>query len=206
MPRSDAANQLLREARREQIIGVAAVVFARQGLAGTKIDDLAAAAGMSQGLLYRYFASKEEVFTAVVQMLDEAGARLCAQVALQPGTARERLRWLTEQVLHIQYGMPAFALVIAHALTNVAVSDEVRAIALHQTETLSEAFGAIILEGQRSSEIIAGNPGQLAMLYLGALHGLAIGGPAFQREEIGYPDVETAISLLTVREASDANL
>lgn len=199
MPRSDAANQNIREARREQIIGVAAVVFARQGLAGTKIGDLAAAAGMSQGLLYRYFASKEEVFAAVVQMLDEAGVQLCAQVSLLPGTGREKLRWLTEQVLRVQYGMPAFALVIAHALTNAAVAAEVREIALHETETLREAFSAIIRDGQRCGDLIAGNPDQLAMLYLGALHGLAVGGPLFHRGGIGYPDVETMTSLLMER-------
>jgi AcrR family transcriptional regulator len=37
-------------------------VFAAKGLASTKIEDLAEAAGVSQGLLYRYFTDKEDVF------------------------------------------------------------------------------------------------------------------------------------------------
>jgi hypothetical protein len=51
---------------------------------------------------------------------------LRAQVSVLPATAKGKLRWLTEQVLHFQYGMSAFALVIAQALTNAAVVAEVR--------------------------------------------------------------------------------
>jgi hypothetical protein len=58
---------------------------------------------------------------------------------------------------------------------------------------------AIIRDGQRSGDFIAGNADQLAVLYLQALHGLAVGGPLFRRGEIGYPDVETMMSLLTER-------
>lgn len=205
MPRSDAANQGIRDARRQRIIEVAAGVFAHQGLAGTKISHLAAAAEMSQGLLYRYFASKEEVFTAVVEMVDEASTLLVKQVSSQPNTAGEKLRWLTEQLLHIQYAMPAFALVVAHALTNVTVPVEVRAIALHETETLRLAFSNIIREGQQSGEVISGNPDQLAMLYLTTLHSLALGSPFFQRAEIGYPDTTTVMSFLTARRPSHAD-
>ena len=199
MPRSDAANQNIRDARRQHIIEVAAAVFARNGLVGTKISDLAEAAAMSQGLLYRYFPCKEDVFQAVVELVDEASSILAAQVASLGGRPLEQLQWLTEQLLHIQYAMPAFALVIAHALTNETVSPAVRAIAQHETETLHAAFSAIIQHGQATGEIIAGNARQLAMLYLATLHSLAIAQPFFERSDIGYPDATTVMALLTTR-------
>ncbi len=199
MPRSDAANQTIRDARRQHIIEVAAVVFARNGLAGTKISDLAAAAQMSQGLLYRYFTSKEEVFKAVVEMVDEASTLFGAQITVMSGTPLEKLAWLTTQLLHIQHTMPAFSLVIAHALTNATVPVEVHETAAHETETLRVAFRAIIRAGQDAGEIIPGNPDQLAMLYLATLHSLSVGAAFFQRAEIGFPDAATIMSFLTQR-------
>lgn len=47
--------------RREQIKKAARKVFAIKGIAGTKISMIAAEAGISQGLTYRYFQSKEEL-------------------------------------------------------------------------------------------------------------------------------------------------
>jgi len=52
--------------RREMIFRHASQVFAAKGFAGTKIADIAVAAGMSQGLLYRHFASKDELFTELI--------------------------------------------------------------------------------------------------------------------------------------------
>jgi hypothetical protein len=37
------------------------------------------------------------------------------------------------------------------------------------------------------------------MLYLGALHSLAVGAPLFRKGGISYPDVETMMSLLIER-------
>ena len=44
----------------------ALALFAAQGLEATTIKDIAQAAGVAQGLLYRYFAGKEELFWAIL--------------------------------------------------------------------------------------------------------------------------------------------
>jgi AcrR family transcriptional regulator len=54
------------EARREQIIRSAVCYFAEVGLGGTT-RDLARRAGITQALLYRYFASKEALVEAVFE-------------------------------------------------------------------------------------------------------------------------------------------
>src|SRR6266699_1752599 len=65
LPRSEAENQRVREAQRARIIDGARAVFAKKGLAAT-MADVAAAAGVSQGLAYRYFTSKDELVRALV--------------------------------------------------------------------------------------------------------------------------------------------
>lgn len=42
-------------------------LFVEKGFAGTRLDDIAACAGVSKGTLYLYFDSKEALFKAVIQ-------------------------------------------------------------------------------------------------------------------------------------------
>jgi AcrR family transcriptional regulator len=51
---------------REKIIQAALEVFADKGLHGATVVEIAKAAGITGGALYRYFDSKEEIFQAVV--------------------------------------------------------------------------------------------------------------------------------------------
>jgi TetR/AcrR family transcriptional regulator, cholesterol catabolism regulator len=53
--------------RREQLIEAALAVFARQGVDGTSIKDIAGAAGVAPGLLYHYFDSKDDLVAAVLE-------------------------------------------------------------------------------------------------------------------------------------------
>src|SRR5215475_11818800 len=99
MPRSKSANEAIREQRRTQILFSAAKVFARKGYAGTKIPDLAVAAEMSQGLLYRYFAGKEEVFSSLVEQATQGIYLHARQALIGQGRAWDRLVMFTEQIL-----------------------------------------------------------------------------------------------------------
>jgi AcrR family transcriptional regulator len=94
-----------RDARRAQIIGAARELFSRKGLAYSSMADLVAATGMSMGAIYRYFAGKDEVITAVAEgrdgtvggefpgaeRPDELLARLLSYVSGPDGAAHARL-------------------------------------------------------------------------------------------------------------------
>ena len=64
------------EDRRRQLLRVAVESFARNGFSGTKTKDIAAAAGVSEAILFRHFASKEDLYHAI---LDEKEATLGAE-------------------------------------------------------------------------------------------------------------------------------
>ena len=61
------------EDRRRQLLRVAVESFARNGFSGTKTKDIAAAAGVSEAILFRHFASKEDLYHAI---LDEKEATM----------------------------------------------------------------------------------------------------------------------------------
>ncbi|HEY6966385.1 MAG TPA: TetR/AcrR family transcriptional regulator [Burkholderiales bacterium] len=56
-----------KEARPEEITAAALDLFVERGFANTRLEDVAAKAGISKGTLYLYFANKEELFKAVVR-------------------------------------------------------------------------------------------------------------------------------------------
>jgi AcrR family transcriptional regulator len=59
--------QRRKAARPGELIAAALELFVERGFAATKLDDVAARAGVSKGTLYLYFTSKEELFKAVIQ-------------------------------------------------------------------------------------------------------------------------------------------
>ncbi|RJG04584.1 TetR/AcrR family transcriptional regulator [Noviherbaspirillum sedimenti] len=66
-----------KEARPQELLAAALDLFVERGFAATRLDDVAARAGVSKGTLYLYFTNKEELFKAVVRenmlpMIDEA--------------------------------------------------------------------------------------------------------------------------------------
>jgi len=53
--------------RPDEIIASAMMVFSEKGFAAARLDDIAARAGVSKGAIYLYFATKEDIFRAVVE-------------------------------------------------------------------------------------------------------------------------------------------
>jgi AcrR family transcriptional regulator len=62
-----ARSEAAREAKRQAILDAALDVFADKGFAETRLDDVAARAGVAKGTLYLYVASKEDLFGALVR-------------------------------------------------------------------------------------------------------------------------------------------
>jgi AcrR family transcriptional regulator len=56
----------LQQRRREEILDAAAPIFARHGYAGTDVQLVADALGLSKGTIYRYFPTKERLFLGSV--------------------------------------------------------------------------------------------------------------------------------------------
>ena len=71
-----------REGRRQQILTAAQACFAREGFHRTSMQDIQREAGLSPGLTYLYFASKDDIIAAVA---DERNTREWALIELARG-------------------------------------------------------------------------------------------------------------------------
>ncbi len=94
--------------RQEEILDVAARVFAERGFPGTDVQEVADELGVGKGTVYRYFPTKRKLFLAAV---DRAMHRLREQVdisAAEAGDPLERIAWAIRAYLAYFDANPAF--------------------------------------------------------------------------------------------------
>jgi TetR/AcrR family transcriptional regulator len=91
-----------KQARPGELLEAALALFVEKGFAATRVEEVAARAGVSKGTLFLYFPSKEELFKAVVR--ENASRHLAdamREVAGYAGSSAELLqefvrRWWTQ--------------------------------------------------------------------------------------------------------------
>lgn len=82
MPRTKEQFEEIRKSSRQKILDAALEVFAKQGYHSATVDAIAKTAGISKGLMYNYFKSKEEVLNEL--MIGMMDALMCEYMPLKP--------------------------------------------------------------------------------------------------------------------------
>src|SRR4051794_26555591 len=113
MPRTSTATARHKDEQRVRILDAARAAFARRGLEAT-MADVAAAAGISQGLAYRYFSGKDELIRALLEEGIDSGA--LPDPGEAGGTAGERLRALVAALVDNRRRHPELFELLHHAL------------------------------------------------------------------------------------------
>jgi len=99
MPRSKKISEQMRSESKQALISAARHLFAERGYFQCKVSDVAQSAGMSQGNVYWYFSSKEELLKAVLAESFDTLGLLLEEAAALPMTSLERLDYLLDQYI-----------------------------------------------------------------------------------------------------------
>jgi AcrR family transcriptional regulator len=195
-PRTEETNQHIREEQRERILEAAQKIFARKGFTDTKMTDIAAAAKISYGLAYHYFANKEEIFTRLVESALKSSIELLQYARQQPGTPWDRLHWLVTQILQGAQREPEAFMVILQALTNDTVPREAREIARQQSEVSQATLKQLVQEGQAAGQVVAGDLDQLVTTFSWCLTGLALDMSFVDQPALPLPNADNVLRIL----------
>ena len=93
--------RLTSDLRRQLILGAAKRCFARHGFAGTTTKSVAAAASISEGLLFKHFPSKAALYAEILADECEADPALHRLLELEPST-ETLVTLIREMVSHFQ--------------------------------------------------------------------------------------------------------
>ncbi|WNG25183.1 TetR/AcrR family transcriptional regulator [Cystobacter fuscus] len=174
MPRTAEQFEQLKGERRQALLGVARRVFARKGLAATKIGEIAAEMGISYGLVYHYFPHKETLFAAAIEDALQAWETFFADVQRTPGTPWERLERVCTRMIQSVHEEPETLLLIVRALTEDEAPRAVRDALARYKRQCHEQVAGLIAEGQRTGDVASGAPMDIARAMMALIQGLAI--------------------------------
>jgi AcrR family transcriptional regulator len=167
VPRTEAANRRVRDEQRARILDGARAAFARRGMAAT-MADVAAAAGVSQGLAYRYFASKDELFRALVA---DAMRTDDLQVVVS-GTPGARLEQLLTRLLEFRRDHPDMFQLLHHVLSDTGTPPDVVELVWRRGARFAALLRQLIVEAQTTGEVAADDPDELVVAVLATLDGV----------------------------------
>jgi TetR/AcrR family fatty acid metabolism transcriptional regulator len=108
--------------KRRAILDAAVKVFARQGFHACRVADVAEEAGVAYGLVYHYFASKDEILNTLFLERWDVLLGVIREVDLQGRTAREKLGQIASFVIESYRHDPDLMKVIIVEVTRAANS------------------------------------------------------------------------------------
>ena len=136
-------------ARREELLRAAVRVFARKGYHTCRVSDIADEAGVSHGLVYHYFASKDEMLETIFrENWGPIGAAI-AEIGKTDEAAGEQLRKVASLVLGAWRRDPETVRVLVREISRSPVLQE-------QIGEFQQAFDALermIARGQKRGEV-----------------------------------------------------
>ena len=128
--------------RRDEILAVAAQLFARKGYRGTSMRDIGEASGVLGGSLYHHIKSKDALFVELHNgALDAAEARIAAAVAEATGPW-DRLEAACVALLEVQLAPDSLTMPMMNDFREVP--DDVRAQLVARRDRFEQLFRAIV--------------------------------------------------------------
>jgi len=195
-PRNEEQNEMIKDERREQILSAALKAFAARGFAATKISDIVARTGMSHGLVYHYFKSKEEIFYVLLKRAMETSSASVLAVEAMDIPPIEKVRQTARYILG---GMESYAdsayyfLIVTHASV-MENTDEAHKALVATSGIAIQSMARVLKAGQDAGEVVTGNTVDMAVAFFAAIQGLALYKLSVQ--DFHMPDPELLVNMV----------
>ena len=135
--------------RRQQLLDTAAVLFAERGYARATTSELAKAAGVTEPIIYRHFASKKDLFIALIDRTGEETLRLWQQQLHSAHDPAERLRRLVGANPMVSNRGQGVYRVVVQAMTEI-VDEEIRGALTRHIIALHDFMRQEVVRAQES--------------------------------------------------------
>lgn len=159
------------ELRRKQILHIALEQFITKGYYGTSTREIAKIAGVSSGLMFHYFASKQELYESLVENGCEKMVFDFKTASLNPLEYFTQLLQGIFEELRISMPFARMFVFMDQALHAPGISQ--RANELLSAHDVTQQCVPIMRKGQEMGQFRCGNPHALTIAFFGAIQGIA---------------------------------
>jgi len=168
-PRTPDRTQKIREERQAQILAAALELFAEKGLHNTRVSEIAARAGVSQGTVYWYFDSKEALFEAAfMSQFDVFVQPLYELVADEERSTVDKL----VDIARASIDLFADNVELAFVMLQVMATQEVASVLTHDFREYYNQFKVILTP--LFEELGDPDPAATTSMYIAVLDGLML--------------------------------
>ncbi|MCW3464012.1 TetR/AcrR family transcriptional regulator [Chitinophaga nivalis] len=148
-------------------------LFARKGLAATNIKEIAAHTGISLGLMYHYYSSKEELYLLLANEAMDKSQALFDQLQSQDISVKEKItQFLAAFMYGVQKEAGIYYFILISQLFETGNKTEDRKLRTRKLQSIHN-LATIVSEGQQTGECVTGDPFELAVTFIAATQGLA---------------------------------
>jgi AcrR family transcriptional regulator len=180
---------IARGGSREAIVEAATRLFLERGFGSVSMDELAAAAGLARRTLYNQFASKEEIFRAMLLRVSGHLEEAFPPGVETQGDVEEVLRLVARMILEL-HGRTEYLgflrMVVADARQFPWIADEFATVMDPQTDRLARYFGHLTAMGVLECR----NPTLAAHQFMGILNEFSLWPWMMGRERLAVPAEE----------------
>lgn len=175
MPRTKEQCEEMRKATRDKIQLAAMRLFVQKGFGSTNVHEISDLAGISIGLLYRQYKTKEELFNDLVEN-SLTGLRKITDFLEKDDSPKKLINCFVYDVYNdILNGEELANLLILMAQSFLSVAANPKQIEIIELETkMLQAIAKCIERGQRLGQFRSGNAKELAWLFYSAIQGMAM--------------------------------
>lgn len=177
MARTTEKNEKMRDVSKQKIRSAALNQFSKKGLFATRIQDIAMDADISQGLLYRYYSSKDEIYIDLIEdALDKINEASLYISKLNISAKEKIILTLTEffKTIETSENFSQTCRLITQAMNSTAIPEKAQSILNEKRDVPYQVFAHIMKQGQEENTVVDGNPDDLAILFWSTINGLAI--------------------------------
>ena len=180
-----------KEERRQAILMTALTLFVERGYHDTKIADIAAAVPMSQGLLFHYFASKEELLNELVKLGTMGPGMVGADVNIPPDMY---LTGLLAKIFSFAGEQPwvFYMFVLMAQVRRPGMPEEARKIA-ESADAITPTV-KLIKQGQKAGVFHKGDAETMAVCFWASVQGIM--EEISRNKDMKLPDPEWIVSML----------
>lgn len=148
-------------------------LFSRKGLAATNIKEIAAHTGISLGLMYHYFSSKEELYLLLANEAMDKSQALFDQLQAQDISVKEKIIQFLAAFMHgVHNESGIYYFILVSQLFETGNKTEDRKLMARKMQSIRN-LADVVKEGQKTGDCVAGDPFELAVTFISATQGLA---------------------------------